>query len=117
LLASKDAETFETYIPQDESNQLSKGDSVNPPVRFTSRILCCNRSYKEDGDMKKIYGKERSDDHPGDVKIKMHHSILSPILPALMEEAYRVAATLWLVPWVKDIMQGWIQLVAVVNDW
>jgi hypothetical protein len=47
----------------------------------------------------------------------MHESILSPLLPALLDETYRVGATIWLVPWVKETVEGWMQLVAIINQW
>lgn len=47
----------------------------------------------------------------------MHGTILRPILPRLLDETYRVAATLWVLPWLKDTVEGWMQLVAIFNQW
>lgn len=47
----------------------------------------------------------------------MNGAILNPVLPALLEETYRVAATIWVLPWVKDTVEGWMQIVAILNQW
>jgi hypothetical protein len=47
----------------------------------------------------------------------MYAAILRPILPALLDETCRVVATLWVVPWAKDTVNGWMQLIAILNQW
>jgi len=47
----------------------------------------------------------------------MPQAILNPIIPALVDEAYRIAATIWVVPWCRDTYQGVVQLIALINDW
>jgi hypothetical protein len=47
----------------------------------------------------------------------MDGTFLHPILPALLDEAYRVLATLWVVPWIKDTVEGWMEIVAILNQW
>jgi hypothetical protein len=47
----------------------------------------------------------------------MHASILSRLLPALLDEIYRVAATIWVIPWIKETAEGWMQIAAILNQW
>lgn len=47
----------------------------------------------------------------------MHGPILNRMLPALLEETYRAAATIWVLPWVKETAEGWMQIIAVFNQW
>ena len=49
--------------------------------------------------------------------IEMHASILSRLLPALLDEIYRVAATIWVIPWIKETAEGWMQIAAILNQW
>jgi hypothetical protein len=38
-----------------------------------------------------------------------------PIYPALLEEGYRIALTIWFVPWAKDTVKGWMELIAILH--
>lgn len=40
-----------------------------------------------------------------------------PILPAIFDETTRVFTIIWVVPWVEDTVEGWMQLVAIWNRW
>jgi hypothetical protein len=42
---------------------------------------------------------------------------LHTIIRALLDEVYRVMAVLWVVPWVKDTVEGWMEIVAILNQW
>lgn len=42
---------------------------------------------------------------------------LRPILQALVDEFYRIIAILWVVPWVRDTVEGWMDIVAILNQW
>lgn len=43
---------------------------------------------------------------------KMDHPLLAalPIVSSIFDEAYRVALTIWVLPWAKDTVDGWIQI-------
>ena len=47
----------------------------------------------------------------------MHQSILSPLLPALVDEAYRVAFTLWGLPWYQEGFSRLRGTIELINDW
>jgi hypothetical protein len=44
----------------------------------------------------------------------MDHFFLS-LFPGLMDEAYRIAVTLWVMPWMRDTFQKCGQLFAIRN--
>jgi hypothetical protein len=46
----------------------------------------------------------------------MHQSLLNPLFPGLLEETYRVAATIWLVPWLQDTLEGVVQIIEFVHQ-
>lgn len=46
----------------------------------------------------------------------MHHSLFNPLIPALFEESYRVAATIWLVPWLQETFEGVTEIIAFINQ-
>lgn len=37
-----------------------------------------------------------------------HH--VYPVLPAMMEETYRIAIILWVIPWAKSTVDEWIEM-------
>jgi hypothetical protein len=37
-------------------------------------------------------------------------------LPAMLEEASRVAVTVWLFPWIADGLHNWVVLIRAVRD-
>ena len=49
----------------------------------------------------------------------MPHSALAslPILPVILDEATRVITIIWVLPWIKDTVEGWMQLVAILHRW
>lgn len=38
------------------------------------------------------------------------------IIHALVDEASRVVTTIWILPYVKDTVMGWIQLLAILRQ-
>jgi hypothetical protein len=47
----------------------------------------------------------------------MHPLTALPILPSMLDEAQRVLITIWVVPLVKETVEGWMELVAILQGW
>ena len=54
------------------------------------------------------------------VGIDMPYQLLH-ILPAMMDETYRIAIIQWVIPWVKDLvkswMEIWMEIAILLNRW